>query len=63
METTLTLHIDQDVIYNAEAYAQNAHKSMSQLVEDYLLSITSKNVVDINQPLGPITQQLAGIIT
>jgi hypothetical protein len=63
METVLTLNIDKNVIYNAEKYAQYAHKSVSQLVEDYLLSISSKTGVDINQPLGPITKQLAGIIT
>jgi hypothetical protein len=63
METVLTLNIDKNVVYGAEKYAQSAHKSVSQLVEDYLLSISSKNVVDINQPLGPITKQLAGIIT
>ena len=63
METVLTLNIDQDVVYNVEKYAQYAHKSVSELVEDYLLSIASKKTVDINQPLGPITKQLAGIIT
>ena len=62
MDTVLTLTIDKDVIHNAEKYAQYAHKSVSQLVEDYLLLIASKNAVDINQPLGPITKQLAGII-
>ena len=63
METIVTLNIDQDVVYNAEKYAQYTQKSVSQLVEDYLLSIASKKAVDINQPLGPITRQLAGIIT
>ncbi|MDR0290926.1 MAG: DUF6364 family protein [Treponema sp.] len=62
METVLTLNIDKSVVYNAEKYAQYSHKTVSQLVEDYLLSISSKNVVDIDQPLGPITRQLAGII-
>jgi hypothetical protein len=62
METVLTLNIDKSVVYNAEKYARNINKSVSQLVEDYLLSIASGNAVDIDQPLGPITKQLAGII-
>ncbi|HCC38280.1 MAG TPA: hypothetical protein DEQ14_12130 [Treponema sp.] len=62
MDTILTLNIDQDVVENAENYAKYAKKSVSQLVEEYLLLISSKNKADDNDPLGPLTRQLTGII-
>ena len=62
MDTILTLNIAQNVVNNAEVYAKYAQKSVSQLVEEYLVSISSKDVNN-NKPLGPITEQLAGIIT
>jgi hypothetical protein len=57
LDTTLTLNIAQNVVDSAEIYARHAQKSVSQLVEEYLFSISN------NEPLGPITKQLAGIIT
>jgi len=61
MDTVLTLNIDQNVVQNAENYANYSKKTVSQLVEEYLLSISSKNETD-NKQLGPITRQLTGII-
>ena len=61
MNKTLTLSIDQNVVDSAENYAKHTEKSLAQLVEEYLLSLSTKNSVN-NQPLGPITRQLAGII-
>ena len=62
MDTILTLNIAQNVVDSAEIYAKYAQKSVSQLVEEYLVSISSENVIDNNKPLGPITKQLAGVI-
>jgi ethanolamine utilization protein EutA (predicted chaperonin) len=62
METVLTLNIDKDVVKSAEDYANYTNKTVSQLVEEYLLSISRKNEIDGNKQLGPITRQLAGII-
>ena len=62
MDTVLTLNIDKNVVENAEIYAKSTEKSVSQLVEDYLSSISFNNNVMNNRPLGPITRQLAGII-
>jgi hypothetical protein len=62
MDTVLTLNIDKDVVQNAEIYANHTKKTVSQLVEEYLLSISLKNEIDKNNQLGPITRQLAGII-
>ena len=61
MDTILTLNIDQKVIEKAENYAKNSKRTISQLVEDYLITISSRKH-DENLQLGPITSQLAGII-
>ena len=61
MDTILTLNIDRNVIENAEIYAKNTRKTVSQLVEEYLVTISSNNWLK-NNSLGPITEQLAGII-
>ena len=61
MSTILTLNIDQKVAEKAEIYAKYSKKTISQLVEDYLISISSTKG-DENTKLGPITSQLAGII-
>ena len=62
MNTILTLNIDKNVVENAEIYAKSTEKSVSQLVEDYLLSISLKNRITNDRPLGAITKRLAGII-
>ena len=62
MDTVLTLNIDKNVVENAEIYAKSTEKSVSQLVEDYLSSISFKNRIMNDRPLGPITRQLVGII-
>jgi len=62
MNTILTLTIDKSVVENAEIYARTAKKSISQLVEDYLSSISLENRKADDKVLGPITSQLAGII-
>ena len=61
MDAILTLNIDKNVFENAEMYAKQTKKTVSQLVEEYLFSISSINKVDY-KPLGPITKQLAGIM-
>ena len=61
MDSILTINIDKNVIESAEIYAKHTKKTVSQLVEEYLLSISS-NAVDNDRPLGPITTQIAGII-
>ena len=61
MSTILTLDIEQNVIERAEIYAKYSKKTLSQLVEEYLLSISSRSNND-NIQLEPITSQLVGII-
>jgi hypothetical protein len=61
MNTILTLNIDENVVEKAEIYAKSSKKTVTQLVEEYLLSISSRKVIDSLQ-LEPITSQIAGII-
>ncbi|MDR0301120.1 MAG: DUF6364 family protein [Treponema sp.] len=62
MDTILTLNIDKNVAKNAEIYAKYTQKTVSQLIEEYLLSISTEKKVFNDKSLGPITRQLAGII-
>lgn len=41
MNKKLTLNIDKQIIQEAKTYAKSRNVSLSKLVEDYLISITS----------------------
>ena len=60
MTSKLTLTIEEEVISSAKKYAQKKGKSLSNLVENYLKSISSKET-DINS-LSPKVTKLMGII-
>ena len=60
MTTKLTLTIEEKVISSAKKYAQKKGKSLSNLVENYLKSISSKEA-DLNA-LSPKVTKLMGVI-
>lgn len=60
MTTKLTLTIEEKVISSAKKYAQKKRKSLSNLVENYLKSISSKET-DLNT-LSPKITKLMGVI-
>ena len=60
MTTKLTLTIEEEVISSAKKYAQKKGKSLSNLVENYLKSISLKET-DKNA-LSPKVTKLMGII-
>ncbi len=60
MTTKLTLTIEEKVISSAKKYAQKKGKSLSNLVENYLKSISSKET-DLNT-LSPKVVKLMGVI-
>lgn len=41
MNTKLTLTIEESVIENAKAYARKRHRSLSDLIENYLKVLTA----------------------
>ncbi|GHT70642.1 hypothetical protein FACS1894110_22480 [Spirochaetia bacterium] len=61
METKLTLKLDQMVINSAKQYAENNHKSLSKLVEDYFKNL----VYDYTPPpkYPPLIERLSGVIS
>lgn len=62
MSTKLTLAIDKEVIEMAKAYAKSQQRSLSNLIEEYLKSITGKEK-DVGEiELTPIVKSLMGSI-
>ncbi len=60
MNTKLTLTIEEKVIESAKQYAQRKGKSLSHIVENYLMSITSKEIKD--ESISPKVLKFMGII-
>ncbi|MEO6819644.1 MAG: DUF6364 family protein [Ginsengibacter sp.] len=60
MTTKLTLTIEENVINSAKNYAKKKGKSLSNLVENYLKSISS-NEPDLNT-ISPKITKLMGVI-
>ena len=60
MTTKLTLTINEKVISSAKVYAQKSGKSLSNLVENYLKSISSNEGDESN--LSPKIQKLLGSV-
>ena len=60
MNTKLTLTIEEKVIDSAKQYAQKKGKSLSHIVENYLMSITSNEKKTDN--LSPKVAKLMGVI-
>lgn len=60
MTTKLTLSIDDSVITRAKKYAKNKGRSLSDLVENYLQSLTAKE--DKTEQIAKEILQLKGAI-
>ncbi|MBN2875802.1 MAG: hypothetical protein JXM71_11965 [Spirochaetales bacterium] len=63
MLTKLTLTIDRDVVLKAKSYAQRKRRSVSKLVEDYLMTISSteNSKSDKNTFAGTLTNSITGM--
>jgi predicted CopG family antitoxin len=60
MNTKLTLTIQKDIIERAKSYAKDKNRSLSDLIENYLKSLTDKDEQRDEQELDPIVQSLKG---
>ena len=60
MNTKLTLTIKQDVIQKAKKYAKNKNRSLSDLIENYLKSLTQEEPIEKKKTLSPIVKSLKG---
>ena len=60
MTTKLTLTMDDEVIKKAKGYAAGKGRSLSELVENYFLSLTYGNVPTDKDELTPAVRSLMG---
>lgn len=60
MVTKLTLTIDDSVISVAKKYAKKKGKSLSDIVENYLMSLTAKE--SKSEPISPRILKMMGCI-
>lgn len=61
MNTKLTLNINEQVISTAKMYAKSNSVSLSKLIENYLLTLTSKT--ENQSKVSPLVESLTGVIT
>lgn len=60
MTTKLTLTIDDEVINSAKKYAKHKGKSLSDIVENYLMTLTTRETAE--EPISPRILKLMGKI-
>jgi hypothetical protein len=61
MQTKLTLRLEDHLISQAKSYAEQAGKSVSQIVAEYFKLLTSEKT-KLSQPSTPITKSLRGLL-
>jgi hypothetical protein len=61
MTTKLTLTIDDTVIHSAKRYAELKGRSLSDMVETYLKSLSAKPQID-DESISPKVLKLMGVI-
>jgi len=59
MNTKLTLTIEQSVIEKAKRYARERERSLSDLIENYLIALTNENAIG-DENVSPTIAQLRG---
>ena len=60
MTTKLTLTVEENVIKRAKKYAKGSGRSLSELVENYLETLTGEN--SEKKALSPKLNKIAGIV-
>lgn len=61
MDTKLTLSLDKEVIEAAKAYARDRNTSLSNLIENYLVSVTIKGKGK-DEDISPLVKSLSGVL-
>ncbi len=63
MDTKLTLKLDKDIIEEAKVYAKQKQQSLSSIVEQYFLFLTTnqKETSKLSE-ISPTIQQMSGIL-
>lgn len=60
MNTKLTLTIEQEIIERAKNYAKEKNRSLSDLIENYLKTLTNEAKINKEEKLSPVTDSLKG---
>lgn len=60
MNTKLTLTIEQSVIEKAKRYAKEKERSLSDIIENYLKTITRESPSEEEDGIAPIVKSLKG---
>ena len=60
MITKLTLTVEEKVIKQAKLYAKSTGRSLSEIIENYLQSLTEKH--GENQKLSPKLSKIVGVV-
>ncbi|HPN69853.1 MAG TPA: DUF6364 family protein [Saprospiraceae bacterium] len=59
MTSKLTLTVEKSVIERAKSYAKNTGRSLSEIIETYLTTITNEST---NNDLSPKLKKLVGVV-
>lgn len=62
MTNKLTLSVNKEVIEHAKNYAKNTGRSLSQIVESYLKSLTEKRHENTSNEYSPKLKRLIGAV-
>ncbi|WP_423820424.1 DUF6364 family protein [Salinimicrobium sp. TIG7-5_MAKvit] len=60
MNTKLTLTIEQEVIKRAKEYAKDKNRSLSDIIENYLKTLTKEERTERDKKLNPVVKSLKG---
>ncbi len=60
MNTKLTLTIEQEIIKRAKKYAKDKNRSLSDIIENYLKTLTKEEKHRESKKLNPIVKSLKG---
>lgn len=60
MTTKLTLTIEKSIIERAKSYAKNTGRSLSEIIENYLATITEENT---HEELSPKLKKIVGAVS
>jgi len=62
MSTKLTLTVDQNVIESAKEYAKKNKRSLSNIIEEYLKSLTQNTSTNKKPKLSRLVKELKGSV-
>jgi len=62
MDTKLTLSLDKQIIDAAKKYAKKKNTSLSNLIENYLASVTAPPKNPGEEEISPLVKSLSGVL-